>query len=310
GDTNTINLQSLIRAEETLTSIEIKDNDNGTPSDTSDDFKVLIYKDENGDTNTINLQSLIRAEETLTSIDIEDNDNGTPSDTSDDFKELIYKDEKEIEHRIKLDASNISTEDVTSNNNSITGVANNSVLAGMNLEVNVDDSTIGVGGDGLELKDDAVTTPKIKDDAVTADKINVNVAGIGLKQNETTGALDIIVPIIVAAGKVSGEGTAIKIYGATVAKAVDTDGNTGGDYQITFSESLPDSNYIIQLTVQDCGGNCSSDTENNNNYDAPGITYYDQQTSGFKVNIGDSDNGAIEKDDVDLEFMFTVISFQ
>ncbi|MFV0248549.1 MAG: hypothetical protein ACK5H1_06290, partial [Tenacibaculum sp.] len=97
-----VNLGNIVKAHETLTSIDIEDNDNGTPSDTSDDFKELVYKDENGDTNTINLQSLIRAEETLTSIDIKDNDNGTPGDTSDDFKELVYKDENGDTNTINL----------------------------------------------------------------------------------------------------------------------------------------------------------------------------------------------------------------
>ncbi|MGG8498110.1 hypothetical protein ACQY1Q_17020, partial [Tenacibaculum sp. TC6] len=80
-----------------------------------------------------------------------------------------------------------------------------------------------------------------------------------------------------------------------------------GNYQITFTNAMSSNNYIIQLAIKDCGGNCPGNT--NANYDDPGITYYDQTTTGFKVNIGDADNGTTQKDDIDLEFMFTVIDF-
>jgi hypothetical protein len=78
-----------------------------------------------------------------------------------------------------------------------------------------------------------------------------------------------------------------------------------GDYQVTFSTALANANYIIQLSILDCGGDCPGNTTANN--DDPGITYYNQTAAGFRVNIGDSDNGSTPKDDIDLEFMFTVI---
>ncbi|CAM1357724.1 hypothetical protein THALO_70180 [Tenacibaculum halocynthiae] len=80
-----------------------------------------------------------------------------------------------------------------------------------------------------------------------------------------------------------------------------------GDYQVTFTTAMSDANYIIQLAIKDCGGNCPGNS--NTNYDDPGITYYNQTASGFRVNIGDSDNGGNQKDDIDLEFMFSVIDF-
>ena len=107
-------------------------------------------------------------------------------------------------------------------------------------------------------------------------------------------------PMIYSTGKINGDGTAAAIYQATVSRINE------GDYQITFTSALGNSNYIIQLVTLDCGGDCPGNT--GANYDDPGISYYDQQTSGFKVNIGDSDNGATQKDDIDLEFMFTVIT--
>jgi len=106
-------------------------------------------------------------------------------------------------------------------------------------------------------------------------------------------------PTIYSTGKVNGNGTAAAIYGATVSRINE------GDYQITFSTALSNANYIIQLATIDCNGDCPGNTSSN--YDDPGITYYDQQTSGFKINIGDSDNGTTAKDDIDLEFMYTVI---
>jgi len=107
-------------------------------------------------------------------------------------------------------------------------------------------------------------------------------------------------PMIYATGKVNGSGTALTIHRSSVMRIDE------GDYQITFDTALPDTEYIIQVSVLDCGGDCPGNTTEN--YDNPGITYYDQQPEGFKVNIGDSDNGANPKDDIDLEFMFTVIT--
>jgi len=114
------------------------------------------------------------------------------------------------------------------------------------------------------------------------------------------GAYLAAMPTIYATGKVNGNGTAAAIYQATVSRLNE------GDYQITFSTALPNANYIIQLSTIDCGGDCPGNTSAN--YDDPGITYYNQTTTGFRVNIGDSDNGTTQKDDIDLEFMFTVIT--
>lgn len=101
------------------------------------------------------------------------------------------------------------------------------------------------------------------------------------------------IPQIIAAGLIQADGTALKITGATVSHL------STGNYQITFPAPRASSQYIINLSTTDSGtGN-----------DDPGITYYDRQTTGFKVNIGDSDNGAASKIDIDLEFSFSVIDF-
>ena len=55
--------------------------------------------------------------------------------------------------------------------------------------------------DATVIGNNAVTSAKISDDAVTASKIAADVAGTGLKQNATTGALE------VDAATVTGDGT-------------------------------------------------------------------------------------------------------
>ena len=130
---------------------------------------------------------------------------------------------------------------------------------------------------------------------------NVDLDQDGTNETNVQAALDALalMPKIYATGKVAGTGSAITIYGASVSRINE------GDYQITFSTPLSNANYIIQLATLDCGGDCPGNS--GANYDDPGITYYNQATTGFRINIGDSDNGTTQKDDIDLEFMFTVI---
>uniref|UniRef100_UPI00056924CC hypothetical protein n=1 Tax=Maribacter antarcticus TaxID=505250 RepID=UPI00056924CC len=148
--------------------------------------------------------------------------------------------------------------------------------------------------DGVDGTDDQEA-----DEVDLATDVDLNEDGT----NETTvqEALSILnaMPKIYATGKVAGNGTTASIYGATVLKLNE------GDYRVDFSSGLANANYIIQLSILDCGGDCPGNTTTN--YDDAGITYYSQTTTGFSVNIGDSDNGGTPKDDIDLEFMFTVI---
>lgn len=53
------------------------------------------------------------------------------------------------------------------------------------------------------------------------------------------------------------------------------------------------------LRVKDCDGN--------NKYDDLGINYYDQTASGFRIMIGDCNDGNSVKTDVDLEFIVYAI---
>ncbi len=101
-------------------------------------------------------------------------------------------------------------------------------------------------------------------------------------------------PMVRAMGKVNADGTAAKIMGATVSKI-----NTG-DYRVTFTNAMPNANYIIQLTVRDFNGTANDD---------PGIQYINQTNTRFDVHIQNNDDGGSNGSDTDFEFMFTVLDF-
>jgi hypothetical protein len=122
---------------------------------------------------------------------------------------------------------------------------------------------------------------------VSADADNQIVAG-------TDGGAYLNGPEIIAAGKVSPNGTEIKGFNITVTKV------SLGVYQVTFDTALDNAHYIIQLTIKSANGVGNDD---------PDLSYYDQQTTGFKVQTGDNDNGSSDRSERDFEFMFTVIDF-
>ncbi|WP_378185440.1 beta strand repeat-containing protein [Aquimarina sp. W85] len=172
-------------------------------------------------------------------------------------------------------------------------------------------TTISLSNGGGSV-DETVTTFAQNDSSTTGEITYTNEAGTATTAqvvsantgNQVTVGTDggaFFASPVKAIGKVLGTGVAAKIRNATVSRINE------GDYQITFASAMPDANYIIQLSIIDCGGDCPGNSTAN--YDDAGITYYDQQTTGFKVNIGDSDNGTTQKDDIDLEFMFTVLDF-
>lgn len=157
----------------------------------------------------------------------------------------------------------------------------------------------------LTIDDGTVFTVDISSlSTTTATDVIYDSGYSGIAANNVQEAIDSIsrhafeLPSIYATGKVNSDGTPVVIYGASVVRISE------GDYQVTFDTPLIQ-DYIIQVSVLDCDGDCPGNT--NDPYDSPSITYYDQQLNGFKVNIGDSDNGAAPKDDIDIEFMFTTI---
>ena len=73
------------------------------------------------------------------------------------------------------DASTGLGENVTSTDGSITGIANDAALVAMDLEVNVDGSTLEVDAtNGVQVKDGGILSAKIADNAVTTGKISDN----------------------------------------------------------------------------------------------------------------------------------------
>lgn len=101
-------------------------------------------------------------------------------------------------------------------------------------------------------------------------------------------------PSIAAAAKISSGGA---VTGHNVASATRVNNQY---YQVNFTTAMANANYIIQLTVLDQAGNRN---------DAPIITYGTQTTTGFRVYIGDSDNGESDLFDYASEFMLSVITF-
>ena len=99
---------------------------------------------------------------------------------------------------------------------------------------------------------------------------------------------------IVAFGKVNSDGSAARIYSATVIK------NSTGNYTVTLSTARSTANYTIQLSVLDSSGT------GNDNYT---LSYSNQTISSFDVQIGDNDNGEKNRALRDYEFMFTVIDY-
>lgn len=117
----------------------------------------------------------------------------------------------------------------------------------------------------------------------------------GTVVSDSSGNLS-IGPSIVAAGKVSAAGAAVKINGATVA-------NTGtGTYRVTFTNPRSSANYVIQLSTVRCLSCGAAD-------DSFTVYYTNQTTTYFDVHTGSNDNGTTALNMVNAEFMFSVIDF-
>jgi hypothetical protein len=164
------------------------------------------------------------------------------------------------------------------------------------------DGRVGIGVDGnanqtatLHIKSSTAINPLRVENVDTtsqADTVLVIESNGVVKKSSVFDASPIY-----AAGKVNANGTPASIKGATVSKI---GGTNSGEYQITFTTALPNSNYIIQLSQISRRGAGNDD---------PAISYYDQQNGGFKVEIGDNDNGGTDRSNYDGEFMFTIIVF-
>ena len=100
--------------------------------------------------------------------------------------------------------------------------------------------------------------------------------------------------MVVAAGRVFGNGTTPRPpYNATVTRTA------VGTYDINFTSPRPNINYTILLTLLSAGaGN-----------DDFGIAYDTTVATGFRVRVGDNDNGGGDRIATDHEFEFVVYDY-
>ncbi|WP_394975042.1 beta strand repeat-containing protein [uncultured Croceitalea sp.] len=131
------------------------------------------------------------------------------------------------------DAATIATslgEDVLSTDGSITGIANNAALVAMDLEVNVDGTTIEIdAADGLRIADNAVTSAKINDGEIVDADVSVTAAIAGTKINPNFGAQPVATTGTLAAGNTTITGTISTTGTATIGAntIIATDGTNG-----------------------------------------------------------------------------------
>lgn len=106
------------------------------------------------------------------------------------------------------------------------------------LEINVDDVTVEVSTDTLQVKDSGISSAKIADDAVTAAKINADVAGDGLSQG--------------ASGELNVDGVVISATNAnagTIAAGSFVRISAAGSFDIAQADSVANSTGIVGVLL-------------------------------------------------------------
>ena len=141
------------------------------------------------------------------------------------------------------------------------------------------DETLELDGQVLDESDSAGTTGQI----LTA---------------TTTGTAWANQPIK-AFGKISAAGAVVRATSGVTSTRTST-----GRYRVTLTGVVTDGDYIIQLTQPGRGGTGLIGGGGN---DDPGISYANQDATGFDVIIGDNDNGGTDRARFNSEFMFTVL---
>ena len=104
---------------------------------------------------------------------------------------------------------------------------------------------------------------------------------------------------IKAFGKISSAGGIVRASSGVTAARTST-----GRYRVTLTGVVADGDYIIQLTQPGRGGTGLIGGGGN---DDPGISYANQDATGFDVIIGDNDNGGSDRARFNSEFMFTIL---
>lgn len=179
--------------------------------------------------------------------------------------------------------------------------------------------------DSSEVASDAIGTSELQDDAVEVDNIlngganqilRTNAAGDAVEwvdlpsgtfisadaENSLSVGTDTGVfyeSPIKAFGKISLNGTVVRASSGVTASRTST-----GRYRITLTGVVSDDDYIIQLTQPGRGGVGLIGGAGN---DDPGISYANQDATGFDVIIGDNDNGGTDRARFNSEFMFTIL---
>ena len=167
--------------------------------------------------------------------------------------------------------------------------------------------TLDVADNGIgtnELTDSAVTTNKISSGDNNSVLITNNTGNVSWQDQDTFGQNILAnMPVIYAAGRHEADelsdNTPKSVYNATIIRT------SQGIFEINFINDIGTSNYIIQLSVENCNGDCPDN--GSNRHDAPSIVYSNVTSTGFTVTTGDNDNGASNVALADLGFMFSVI---
>ncbi len=152
------NINNITSANETVTTLV--DNGNGT----------MTYTDENATANTIN--TTIRVDDSTVEMHatngVQVKDDGVTTAKigtagATDANKLLGTDASgNPEWQVASAVATSLGEDVTSTNGSISGTQADAALVAMDLQVNVDDTTIEVNAtNGVQVKDDGITTAKI-----------------------------------------------------------------------------------------------------------------------------------------------------
>ncbi|MEP5215701.1 beta strand repeat-containing protein [Nonlabens ulvanivorans] len=331
GVTTQLDFTSLVQNLETITTLV--DNTDGTFTYTNEagtpvtidtnaaetlttlvlnaDDTNLDYTDEDGVTTQLDFTSLVQNLETITTlVDNTDgtftytNEAGTPVTIDTNAAEtlttlVLNADDTNLDY---TDEDGVTTQldftDLVQNLETITTLVDNT--DGTFTYTNEAGTPVTIDTNAAEtlttfVQDDTSATGEITYTDEAGNPSTAQVVSSDANNNIQVG-LDggafLAGPTICAAGKILSTGTAAAGFNAT-ASLINT-----GDYQITFDNDLGTTSYVIQLTITDLLGVGNDD---------PNISYYDQQSDGFKVNVGDNDNGGSDRADFNSEFMFSVI---
>ncbi|MEO9759348.1 MAG: hypothetical protein ABJI93_08165 [Nonlabens ulvanivorans] len=287
-------------AAETLTTLVLNADDTN-----------LDYTDEDGVTTQLDFTSLVQNLETITTL--VDNTDGTFTYTNEagtpvtidtnaaetlttlvlnaDDTNLDYTDEDGVTTQLDFTAlvQNLETITTLVDNTDGTFTYTNEAGTPVTIDTNAAETLTTFVQDDTSATGEITYTDEAGNPStaqVVSSDANNNIQ-VGLD-----GGAFLAGPTICAAGKILSTGTAAAGFNAT-ASLINT-----GDYQITFDNDLGTTSYVIQLTITDLLGVGNDD---------PNISYYDQQSDGFKVNVGDNDNGGSDRADFNSEFMFSVI---